>query len=80
MNQVQISGTAKYIAGKAQETVGRFFGNKELQIRGLRTQCSGQAEKALGDAREIIKLMIHRVEQDHQHPKKQIPEAVQQIH
>ncbi|HET9112388.1 MAG TPA: CsbD family protein [Burkholderiales bacterium] len=55
MNKDQIKGTAKEIAGKAQEGVGKVTNNKEQQAKGLGKQVAGKAEKTLGDAKETIK-------------------------
>lgn len=55
MNKNQIQGVAKDIAGKIQETSGKLVGNKEQEAKGLLKQVEGKAEKALGDAKEVIK-------------------------
>ncbi|MFA6903981.1 MAG: CsbD family protein [Gallionellaceae bacterium] len=55
MNNNQVNGLAKDIAGKVQEEAGKLVGSKEQQAKGLAKQISGKAEKALGDAKEVIK-------------------------
>jgi uncharacterized protein YjbJ (UPF0337 family) len=55
MNEHQVSGTTKDIAGKVQETVGEATGSKEQQAKGLAKQVEGKGEKAVGDAKEGIK-------------------------
>ena len=55
MNKDQIKGTAKDIAGKVQEEVGKLIGSKEQQAQGLGKQISGNAQKIYGDAKEVIK-------------------------
>ena len=55
MNKNQVNGVAKDIVGKLQEEAGILTGNKEQQVKGLGKQISGKAEKAFGDAKEIIK-------------------------
>ena len=55
MNNDQIKGTAKDIAGKVQEGVGKAVDSKEQQAKGLEKQVEGKGQKALGDAKEIIK-------------------------
>jgi len=55
MNKNQIKGSAKSFVGKVQEEVGILAGNKVQQAKGVNKQISGNAEKALGDAREAIK-------------------------
>jgi uncharacterized protein YjbJ (UPF0337 family) len=55
MNNDQIKGTAKDIAGKVQEGVGKAIDSKEQQARGLEKQVEGQAQKTLGGAKEIVR-------------------------
>jgi uncharacterized protein YjbJ (UPF0337 family) len=55
MNQDQIKGVAKDIVGKIQEDAGKLIGSKEQQAKGLLKQVEGKSEKALGDAKELLK-------------------------
>ena len=55
MNKDQVSGAVKNFTGKLQEEAGKLFGSKEQQAKGLGKQISGIAEKAYGDAKEVIK-------------------------
>lgn len=55
MNKDQIKGVAKDIVGKIQEDAGKLMGNKEQQAKGLLKQVEGKSEKALGDAKEVLK-------------------------
>ena len=55
MNENQVKGIAKDIAGKIQETVGQAIDSKDQQAKGLSKQVEGKAEKTLGDAKEVIK-------------------------
>ena len=55
MNENQVKGVAKDIAGKVQETVGQAINSKDQQAKGLAKQVEGKAEKTLGDAKEVIK-------------------------
>ncbi len=55
MNKNQVKGVVKDVAGKVQEETGKLVGSKEQQARGLGKQISGKAEKAYGDAKEVIK-------------------------
>ena len=48
MNKEQIKGAAKDLAGKV-------VGSKEQQAKGLGKQIAGKAEKAYGDAKEVVK-------------------------
>ena len=55
MNQNQVKGVLKDIAGKVQEKAGQLIGSKEQQVKGLGKQISGNADKTYGDAKEVIK-------------------------
>jgi uncharacterized protein YjbJ (UPF0337 family) len=55
MNNNQVKGVVKDIAGKVQEEAGRLVGNKAQQAKGLGKQIDGKAEKAYGDAKEVVK-------------------------
>ncbi|MEO7559225.1 MAG: CsbD family protein [Nitrosospira sp.] len=55
MNKDQIKGTAKDVAGKAQEETGKVVGSKEQQAKGLVKQVAGKAQKGVGDVKEAIK-------------------------
>ena len=55
MNKNQVEGALKSITGKVQEKAGQIVGSKEQQVKGLGKQISGKAEKAYGDAKEVIK-------------------------
>ena len=55
MNKDQVKGTAKDVAGKVQEGVGKAFDNKEQEAKGLGKQVEGKVQKGVGDVKEIIK-------------------------
>ena len=54
MNQDQVKGVAKDVAGKVQERAGKLVGSKEQQVRGLEKQISGKVQKTVGDARQTV--------------------------
>lgn len=54
MNENQVKGVAKDIAGKVQETVGQAIDSKDQQAKGLAKQVEGKTEKTLGDAQEVV--------------------------
>ena len=60
MNENQVKGTAKDIAGKVQETVGQAVGSKDQQAKGLSKQVEGKGEKTLGDAKEVVKDAVKK--------------------
>ena len=55
MNEDQVKGVGKDIAGKVQETVGEVVGSKDQQAKGLAKQVEGKTEKTLGDAKEVVR-------------------------
>ncbi|SEO44075.1 CsbD family protein [Nitrosovibrio sp. Nv6] len=55
MNKDQVKGTAKDIAGKAQQDMGELTGSKEQQAKGLAKQGEGKIQKGVGDAKESVK-------------------------
>jgi len=59
MNKNQIKGTVKDLAGKVQEETGKIIGSKEQEAKGIHKQVTGQAEKRLGDVKEIVKDAVH---------------------
>ena len=61
MNQDQVKGVAKDIAGKIQETVGQAIDSKDQQAKGLAKQVEGKAEKTVGDAKEIVKDAVKKL-------------------
>jgi uncharacterized protein YjbJ (UPF0337 family) len=54
MNDDQVKGVAKDIAGKVQEEAGKLVGSKEQQIKGLSKQISGKLQKGVGDVEQAI--------------------------
>ncbi len=58
MNTNQVKGTAKDIAGKVQEEVGKLVGSEEQQAKGLDKQISGKIQQTVGDVEEIIKTKV----------------------
>jgi uncharacterized protein YjbJ (UPF0337 family) len=53
MNENQIKGTAKDIAGKVQETAGEIVGSNKQQAKGLAKQVEGKAQKTAGDVQDV---------------------------
>jgi uncharacterized protein YjbJ (UPF0337 family) len=52
MDQDQLSGTAKNISGKAQESVGRTTGDTSMLARGQMMQAEGRMQELYGRAQE----------------------------
>lgn len=55
MNNDQLKGTAKDIAGKIQEGAGKLVGSTEQQGKGLAKQVEGKVQKGYGDAKEVVR-------------------------
>jgi uncharacterized protein YjbJ (UPF0337 family) len=54
MNRDQVKGTAKDIAGKAQEKVGELTGSKSQQVKGAAKQVEGKVQKGVGNAEQTL--------------------------
>jgi uncharacterized protein YjbJ (UPF0337 family) len=54
MNKDQAKGSSKVVAGKVQQKVGKFTGNADQQIKGLRKQVEGRIQKSAGDAESAL--------------------------
>ena len=61
MNKDQIKGSARDLTGKVQEAAGKALDNKEMQSKGLQNQVIGNAEKAIGDAKQGVKAIADSV-------------------
>lgn len=55
MNEDQVKGTAKDIAGKVQEGAGKVIGSTEQQAKGLAKQVEGTVQKEYGNAKETVR-------------------------
>jgi len=55
MNKDQIKGSAKDVAGKVQQKTGEVLGSTEQQAKGLAKQGEGKTQKAVGNAKEVLK-------------------------
>lgn len=58
MNENQIKGTAKDIAGKVQETAGEIVGSDKQQAKGLAKQVEGKSQKAVGNVQDAAKDVV----------------------
>jgi uncharacterized protein YjbJ (UPF0337 family) len=54
MNKDQVKGTAKDVAGKVQEGVGKAVGSKEQEAKGLGKQVEGKVQKGIGDVKDAF--------------------------
>lgn len=55
MNKDQVKGTLKNAAGKVQETTGKVIDSNAQRAKGIKKQVEGQAQKAVGDVKEVVK-------------------------
>lgn len=55
MNKDQIKGSAKDIAGKAQEKFGDATDNASQQAKGLGKQAEGKVQKGVGDLKDSVR-------------------------
>lgn len=54
MNKDQVKGTAKEIAGKLQQEVGKLTGSEKQQAKGIAKQVSGKVQQTVGDVKEAL--------------------------
>lgn len=52
MNEDKAKGTAREVAGKAQEKYGEVTGNRKQQAKGVGKQVEGAAQKKVGDVKD----------------------------
>jgi uncharacterized protein YjbJ (UPF0337 family) len=52
--QDQVEGTAKKIAGRAAEAVGKNNGDKQLEHQGTKTKVEGAIQKKVGDVKQVF--------------------------
>jgi uncharacterized protein YjbJ (UPF0337 family) len=64
MNQNQVKGTAKDIAGKAQEKFGDVTDNATQQAKGMAKQVEGKVQKGVGNAQDAADDAADRVASD----------------
>jgi uncharacterized protein YjbJ (UPF0337 family) len=43
-----------------QEISGKAIGSTEQQVKGIHKQAEGQTQKAVGDAKEVLKDVTHK--------------------
>jgi uncharacterized protein YjbJ (UPF0337 family) len=55
MDENRVSGTARNIAGKAEETVGSVVGDSATQARGAARQAVGEMQNMYGQAVDSVR-------------------------
>ena len=60
MNENQVKGKVKEIAGEAQEQLGKVTGSKEQEARGHAREQEGKIQKKVGDVTEGVKDIVRK--------------------
>ena len=60
MNKHQVKGTAKDVAGKVQEEVGKATGNKSQEAKGTARQAEGKLQKGVGNLKQGVKDALRK--------------------
>ncbi len=55
MNNDEVKGKAKDIAGRVERQVGEWTGDKEAQVEGTAKQVEGKVQNAWGKAKDAVK-------------------------
>ena len=55
MNNDQVKGKAKDIAGRVERQVGEWTGDTEAQVKGAAKQVEGKVQNAWGKAKDAVK-------------------------
>jgi uncharacterized protein YjbJ (UPF0337 family) len=61
MDENRLEGTARKVAGKAQEGVGRLTGDAKMQAEGLANEIRGSAQDLYGQAQENASELVRSV-------------------
>ncbi|MCZ8186336.1 MAG: CsbD family protein [Beijerinckiaceae bacterium] len=56
----KMKGLAKETQGKINQGVGRLIGNRRLEAEGAILKRKGQAQQAVGNAKDVIKSVIDK--------------------
>ncbi|MCZ8183992.1 MAG: CsbD family protein [Beijerinckiaceae bacterium] len=56
----KMKGLAKEAQGKINQGVGRLIGNRKLEAEGILLKRKGQAQQAVGNAKDAIKSVIDK--------------------
>lgn len=60
MNNDKAAGKAKQIAGRAQRTVGKLTGNKEMQVKGALREAGGKVQNTWGKAKDAAQDAVQK--------------------
>lgn len=60
----KVSGYANQAAGNVKQGIGKAVGSEELQLKGAVQELKGEAQVAVGDAKEEVKKGADKVAQE----------------
>lgn len=60
MNEDQVKGKAKDVAGRVERQVGEWTGDKEAQVKGAAKQAEGKVQNAWGDVKDTGKKAVDK--------------------
>lgn len=60
MNEEQVKGKAKEVAGEVQEHVGRMVGSREQEAKGHAKEQEGKLQKKVGDVEQAAKDVVKK--------------------
>jgi len=52
--QNKVEGTARNLAGKVEESIGKAIGNPRLEAQGKADQLEGNAQKKVGETKKLF--------------------------
>jgi uncharacterized protein YjbJ (UPF0337 family) len=68
MNDDQVKGKVKDVAGRVERQVGEWTGDKKAQADGALKQAEGKVQNAWGDVKDAAKKETHKSENDSAEP------------
>lgn len=60
MDKDRIKGSAKVVAGKTKEAVGKVLGDAKLQGEGAAEKAEGRVQNAVGSAKDAIRDAVKK--------------------
>lgn len=78
MNEDRVMGTARNIAGKAQEGLGRATGDAKTQVEGVVNQATGVARDLYGQAKDAASDATDAVRQGASNAEDYIRQTIEQ--
>lgn len=64
MNNDQVKGKVKDMAGRVERQAGEWTGDSEAQVRGAAKQAEGKVQNAWGNAKEAVKESTDKTKTD----------------